>query len=64
MSEPKQQKRIYAKAKGIYPQDFSVFEKYLLDTYGTDHTAKLTWAQADELIVTLIGLEKEAGIGR
>ena len=57
-STTKQQKCIYAKAKGLYPEDFDVFKSWLRRQFGTDHTGDLTMEQAKEVIDTLVEQEE------
>ncbi|RLA59159.1 MAG: hypothetical protein DRQ89_14445 [Epsilonproteobacteria bacterium] len=60
MSTKNQQSCIYAKAKGLYPSDdmFGGFKRWMKAEWGTDHTGKLTMAQAKEVIDKLVYFEE------
>ncbi len=55
-----QSKTIYAISKKLYPDNYEPFQEWLRGGYGTDHTKKLTKAQAREIIDTLKKWEKES----
>lgn len=59
LADEKQQKRIYAKAKGLGYTDNAI-SSWLMKHWNVDHTGDLTHAQATEAINLLIAAEKAA----